>query len=88
MTSLLTVSVMFPQKFIETLDIQELNFVFNKLLNASQKFLRLLPDIDRKEIFFLLVLSPNNFGKDVTLELKNFILVEITKVSSLNLILI
>jgi hypothetical protein len=79
---------MFPQKFIETLDIQELNFVFNKLLNASQKFLRLLPDIDRKEIFFLLVLSPNNFGKDVTLELKNFILVEITKVSSLILILI
>jgi hypothetical protein len=44
--------VMLPKKLIETLDIKELDFVFNKLLNALQKFKGIVPDVNRKEIFF------------------------------------
>lgn len=88
MNSLIYMFVMLPKKLIETFDIKELNFVFNKLLNALQKFKGIVPDVNRKEIFFTHLLWLNNFWKYITLELKKFIFIKVVKSCCQVLILI
>ena len=79
MDSLICMFVMLPKKLIETFDIKELNFMFNKLLNALQKFKGIIPNVNWKEIFFAHLLWLNNFWKYIALELKKFIFIEVVK---------
>jgi hypothetical protein len=46
MDSLVSVFMMLSEELIETFNVKKLNFVFNKLLNALQKFLGIVSDVN------------------------------------------
>jgi hypothetical protein len=79
MDTLVSMLVMLSKKFIETFNIKKLNFVFNKLLNALQKLLRIVSNVNREQFFFALLLRLNNLRENVALEQKKLIFVKVIK---------